>query len=154
MNWYYIRSEVDGKPVWIKKSKAPNYPLQPDTLQILKEPLDGSIVLDPKDFQEYDTVEVTHQPPIEPGDCIPFEELVELLKNTPRKPFRPYVYFNEHCPGGMLEILWKDTDTGYYVSYPDSATGHLALCKSFENDEVVGVKVEGLVSLKLQANPD
>lgn len=152
MNWYYVRSEIDGKSVWIKKTKAPEDPAQPNKLQIIEEVIDGPISLDPKDFQEHDIVEVTHHPPIEPGNCLPFEEFLEMLKDLPIQPFKPYVFFNEYA-GGMIEVIWEDV--GYYVSYPESNTGgHLALCKSFEDDRIVGVKIENLAKLKLQANPD
>lgn len=153
MNWYYVRSEVDGKPIWVKSTKAPDDPAKPDKLQVAKETMEGSIILDPKDFQPGDLVEVTHQPPIEPGDCIPFEEILAMLKDVPVQPFKPSVFFNQHAPGGMLEVVWKDV--GYYVTYPESHNKyHLALCKSFEDDEIVGVKIEDIANLKLRANPD
>jgi hypothetical protein len=152
MNWYYFRSEVDGKPVWIKKTKAHDDLAQPDKLQTSKETLEGPILLDPKDYQPGDVVEVTHHPPVDLDNCIPFEEFLAMLKDVPVQPFKPCVFFNAHCPGGMLEVYWKNS--GYYVTYEGVRGQHLALCKDFETDEIVGVKIEDIASLKLWANPD
>lgn len=157
-NWYYVRSDIDGKPTWIKRSGCPSDLPQADQDVNVKsemEPPGAAITLDPKDFERGDIVEVTHHPPVDIKNCIPLEVLLEQLKDIPMGKFRPWVYFNSVAGGGMIEVVWKDE--AYYVDYDDATYGrvpHLAYCKSFEKDEIVGIKLDNIARLKLRSNPE
>lgn len=147
-SYYFIRGEVDDKPTWIKKSGNPD-DLGLVLLTTIQTP--GSpIILDPATFQLGDIIEVTQHEPISLENCRPFEELLELIKNTPIKEFKPSAHYNSYFPGGMIEVLWKDD--GYYVDYA-SDNSQLAYCRSFDTNEIVGIKIENIARLKVKSNP-
>jgi len=79
-----------------------------------------------------------------------WEDLLKILDNMPLKPFKPCIFYNRECPGGMLEVYWKNVE--YYVSY-EKDNPNLAYCLSFEDDSLVGIKIQGIDKLLKEESP-
>lgn len=139
MNYYYILKETENGPKWVLTSKKED--------KITEEVMNASITLDPQNFHIGDLVEITSNPPPNPIiDKRPLEELLKELEKLPVPDWVPTILYNSYWPGGMLELCWKNE--AYYVDRSNPYR-NFSYCRSFETEEIVGIKIENLAKVKL-----
>jgi len=143
----YMIEIIDGQKKWVRLV------YNKQTNKIDKNPIDANLQLNPNNYFDGDEVSINSNPPSEPGNCIPFEELLEVLKTEYKnhKPQPgPWIYYCKDSPGQAIEVTLNSEP-----SIAEWQNPHLTIKYSAEDrNKITGFRIENLMGLKLKQEAD